>query len=514
MSNNSRFESVENPTVGRSVFDLSYSKKLTCNFGQLIPILCEEVVPGDKITIAHDIVCRLQPMLVPILHEVDIFTHTFEVSYRILWDDWEDWISGGADGDFTATIPTWTPTLYNQGSLWDYLGFPIDVLPTGAEPLDFPRIAYNRIFNEYYRDQNLTAEVAETNETILKRSYAKDYFTSALPWQQRGVAPAIPLAGKVYLEGLGKLNNVWNVGPEEDVYESGGRDATYPAGTYQTIGTSGDLIFAVRESTGSPGYPDMYSDLANAETFNVADMRLSFQIQKWMERNARGGVRYKEFIQNHFNVDIRDERAQRPIYLGGTKMPVIVSEVMQTAPQDTGTPLANLAGKGITADTQFSGSVYVREYGLVMTLMSIMPKGGYQQGINRQWLRKTKYDFFFPEFAHLSEQAITDAEIFITDDNAAENTKIFGYQGQYDEMRVKHDMVCGMMRDTLDYWHLSRKFNNKPVLTQAFLEVNPEATKRIFAVQDEDPFIINVGNIIKAVRPMPAYATPGLIDHF
>jgi len=494
MSNNARFERIENPTVGRSVFDLSYSKKLTCNFGQLIPILCEEVVPGDKITIAHDIVCRLQPMLAPILHEVDIFTHTFEVSYRILWDDWEEWISGGPDGDFTATIPTWTPTVYNQGSLWDYLGFPIDVLPTGAEPLDFPRIAYNRIFNEYYRDQNLTAEVAETNETILKRSYAKDYFTSALPWQQRGIPPALPLTG----QGAAVFNSV-TPGVED---------------TLKIAIASGDTGVSTSNVAYKTGLDNNTVDFSTATTFDTSDIRTVFQIQKWMERNARGGVRYKEFIQNHFNVDLRDERAQRPIYLGGTKMPVIVSEVMQTAPQDTGTPLANLAGKGISADTQFAGQVYVREYGLVMTLMSIMPKAGYQQGINRQWLRKTKYDFFFPEFAHLSEQAITDAEIFITDDNAPENTKIFGYQGQYDEMRVKHDMVCGMMRDTLDYWHLSRKFINKPLLTQAFLEVNPEATKRIFAVQDEDPFIINVGNIIKAVRPMPAYATPGFIDHF
>ena len=195
MSRRNIFDLVSSVKPGRSVFDLSYDKKLTCDMGELIPVMCDEMVPGDKFDIGNQIVVRFQPLVAPILHEINAFVHYFFVPYRILWDLWEDFITGGEKGDDASVLPRWNPTNTAVGSLWDYLGFPTGIVPTDALPLDFVRSAYNRIFNEYYRDENLINEVAETSEVILKRAWEKDYFTSSLPWQQKGTAPALPISG-------------------------------------------------------------------------------------------------------------------------------------------------------------------------------------------------------------------------------------------------------------------------------------------------------------------------------
>ena len=247
-------------------------------------------------------------------------------------------------------------------------------------------------------------------------------------------------------------------------------------------------------------------------TFDVNDLRLAFQIQKWMERNARAGVRYTEFLQAHFGVYPRDERLQRPEYIGGTKNPVIVSEVLQTSSTDATSPQGNMAGHGINVQQGYVGKYHVKEYGLIMGLMSIMPKPAYMQGINRQWLRETRYDFYFPEFANLSEQAIMTAEIYNVPGTPAVTARsVFGFQGRYDEMRVKQNLITGDFRDTFNYWHLGREFANVPLLNDSFLQCNP--TKRYLAVQNEPAFLCNFGNVIKAFRPLPVIAEPGFIDH-
>lgn len=485
------FDRVGALVPGRSVFDLSYEKKLTCDMGQLIPVLCDEMVPGDRFDIGNQIVVRFQPLIAPIMHEINVFVHYFFLPYRILDEGWEDFITGGEDGDDATVIPRWNPTNTAVGSLWDYLGYPTGVVPTGALPLDYPRRAYARTWNEYYRDQNLQAEVAETNEDILLRAWEKDYFTAALPWQQRGTAPALPLSGTT--------NAVW--------------------GTPSTAGTSIALNMDKNGTVYVPRNNDTKAileantvDFADAATFNVSDLRLAFQIQKWMERNARAGARYTEWLQAHYGVSPRDERIQRPEYLGGTKNPVIISEVLQTSSTDATTPQGNLAGHGLVAGEGFAASYRAQEFGLVLGLMSIMPKPAYQQGIDRQWLRRTRYDFYSPEFANLSEQAIERAEIYATAVEA-ENTTIFGYQGRYDEMRVKRSMVCGLMRSDAAFqaWHMGRIFTAAPELNSAFVECDP--TKRIFAVPSEPGLIVNIANKIRAVRPMPFDSDPGMIDH-
>jgi len=517
------FKSVYTAHPGRSVFDLSYSKLLTCDMGQLIPIMCDEMVPGDKFTIANQVVIRLQPLVAPILHEINCYVHYFFVPYRLLWDDFEDFISGGVDGNDASVLPRWDPTGHNNqaGSLWDYFGFPVDVIPDGAFPLDFPRRAYNKVWNEYYRDETLQTEVDPldlANDSILLRSWSKDYFTSALPWQQRGTAPALPISGlssAVFDEeitGFNQQASLWYKSPSADETLISGRAATTNDVTFSTASSQGagnEGGDYVKANIDADRLNDNVVDLTGLTTFNVSDLRLAFQIQKWMERNARAGVRYPEFLHAHFGVSPRDDRLQRSEYIGGSKSNVIVSEVLQTS--ETGsTPQGTLAGHGINVSQEFCGKYFAQEYGLVIGLMSIMPIPMYQQGINRQWLRRSKYDFFFPEFANLSEQAIEQAELYATDTDS-ENLTIFGYQGRYDEMRYKPNMVVGQMRDTFAYWHLGRVFGSAPALNEDFLKCIPD--KRIFAAPSEPGFIVSFGNVIKAIRPMPISGEPGLIDH-
>jgi len=495
---------------GKSTFDLSYENKLTCDMGQLIPVQCDEVVPGDLFIMGNRCLARMMPLVAPVMHPIDLVTHTFFVPYRILWPEtqegeplvntgWESFITGGIDGDLTPILPRWEPTDTTIGSLWDYFGFPTGVDPDGAYPIDFPRRAYNMIYNEYYRDQNLIDKILETNETVLIRRWTKDYFTSALLEQQRGTAPALPITGTVPVTGI-----------NGDITVNNTADAT--ARILQLLTTTGNIgASTAPSSTANARWvnPQLEADLSTASTFDIADIRLAFQIQKWMERNNRAGARYTEFLRAHFGVNPRDDRLQRPEYIGGTKSPLIISEVLQTSESD-GTPQGNLAGHGITVTNGMIGKYHAKEFGLIMTILSIMPKPVYQQGINRQWLRRTKYDYYFPEFCNLSEQAIETAEIFASDVDT-ENLTLFGYQGRYDEMRVKNSMVTGLMRTDFDHWHISRQFIAAPTLDQTFIECVPR--KDIFAVPSEPGFILNYGNMIKAIRPLPISAEPGLIDH-
>lgn len=501
------FERVGALNPRRSVFDLSYEKKFTCDMGQLIPVQCDECIPGDIITIGNTAVVRFMPLVAPIMHEINMITHTFFVPYRLLWSEWSDFITGGEHGDNTSTLPRWTPTNCDIGSLWDYLGFPTSAISTdwckGSLPMSFPRDAYNLIYNEYYRDENLINKVALTQESILNSAWEPDYFTKSLPWVQKGIAPSLPISGTTV--------------------------AQWPSSQFSASAHVDSGIFFNSASSDSHGYvnstdPDyvlnarafMNSnsvDLSSATTFNVSDLRLAFQTQKWMERNARGGTRYTESLRAHFGISPRDETLQRPAYIGGTRSPIIISEVLQTSATETGqSAQGNLAGHGVTVSQSLAGKYRVEEHGLIMTIMRVVPKPAYQQGINRQWLRTTKYDFFWPEFANLSEQAVTRSEIYC-DNNQTNNNTIFGYQGRYNEMRTKPNQVCGLMRNTFNYWHLGRSFSSAPALNETFITINPTTLKRVFAVQNQPGLMVQFGNLIKAIRPIPIQAEPGLIDH-
>lgn len=532
------FNKVKGYRPRRSVFDLSYEKKFTCDMGQLIPVVCDEMVPGDKFYLSNEIVLRMQPLVAPILHQIDVYVHYYFVPYRLLFDDWETFITRGIDGNQTPAQPVWSPTKNGIGTLWDYMGMPVGVTPTGALPVDYPRRAYNFVYNEYYRDETLLPDgVSLANEDILYRAWEKDYFTSALPWQQRGTAPALPISGITsakwnqdtqtnWLRWANIANGRFYSDPATSAYTL---DYVLQSTTRKPTRDGGSIDGNSRKMLNMPSGSDVPKtsagfragiraqdlnanvvDLSRATTFDVNDLRLAFQIQKWMERNARSGARYTEFLRAHFGVSPRDERLQRPQYIGGSYSPVIISEVLKTGTTDNVSPQGNMAGHGISVNRSRGGSFFATEYGLVLGLMSIMPRSNYLQGINRQWLRRTSFDYYSPEFAHLSEQGIEQAELYATNEQA-NNTKIFGYQARFAEMRFKPSLICGEMRSKFSYWHLARIFGNSPELNNDFILCKPD--KRIFAVQNEPGFIVSFGNHIKAVRPLPYYGTPGFIDH-
>lgn len=505
---NRTFSRVATQKIGRSVFDLSYSKKFTCDMGELIPVYIEEVVPGDIINYGIQGVIRLQPLVAPVLHAVYARFHTFYCPYRIVWENdspvtgsWESLITRGEDGTEAPTIPTWNGGGdVTVGSLWDYLEYPTGIVPgAGGLPVAFPLYVYNKIYNTYYRDETQITEVALTSNTVKKPAWMKDYFTSALPWQSRGTPPALPITGVADVDAKDETITMKNT------TDATARQVSTSVASDVVLGSAPSGTAAARwVSTG------MEVDFSNAVAFDMADLRLTAQVTRWLERNQRSGGRYIEQIKAHFNVAPRDERLQRPEYLGGMKMPVIFSEVLQTESSDASTPQGTMAGHGVAVGNKHICKYRVKEHGIIMTIMSVLPVTAYSQGVDKQWLKSTVYDYYFPEFAHLSEQAVTHAEIY-TSATPADNTSIFGYQGRYNEMRCRQNKIAGDMRSTYDYWHLGRQFGSKPSLNQAFIEADPR--KDIFAAPSVDGLICNIGNRVKAIRPMPIEPVPGLIDH-
>jgi hypothetical protein len=495
------------PKIGRSVFDLSYSHKLTGDLGKLIPVMADEMVPGDIWQIAHALTLRFPPLNAPIMHEVNAFIETFFVPYRLVWDDWESFITGGEDGTEAPSLPLWNTSNNSAESLWDYLGGPTNLnAAAGGRPTIFHLRAYNLIWNEYYRDQTQETEDDLSNTEVLTRNWEKDYFTSALPWEQRGTAPALPISGTIDVDP--------DTGDNVPTFTVTG-DTVLPAGG-SAGGNSTDQTIKLGWQPNANGAlewedPNLTVDVSGATTFDVNDLRLAFQTQKLLERMATGGSRYEEFLQSMYNTSPGDARIQRPEWIGGMKIPVIFSEVLQTS-EDGTTPQGTMAGHGITVGQKSIGKYRAKEFGVIMSILSVMPKAAYSQGINRQWLKSTRYDYFNPLFSNLGEQAITHAEIY-TSDSEANNISVFGYQGRYNEMRSKMDMVSGEFNydEDFEFWHLGRKFASKPSLNDTFL--NYDGRTDIFAVPSGPQMFVNVGNIIKAVRPLPVMPNPGYIDH-
>lgn len=522
------FNNEKGRAPGRSAFDLSHEKKFTCDMGQIIPVLATAALPGDVFQLDNSCVIRFQPMVAPILHQVDVETFYFFVPYRLLDDQFETFITKGVQGTTELTPPLFDPALfttpanvYAMGSLWDFLGFPLLQPPEEACPMDYPRRAYYKIWNEYFRDETLQTELDitayGTQHHILNAAWRKDYFTSALPWTQRGTAPSLPVFGSAAVDFTiplvdisgGTAANAWQptlLGGQTDkklgwANANGSTLASNPTGPNQL-------------------FNDTLSDnnLVDGSTFtsvDIADFRLTLAMQVWMERNARGGARYNEVIRVHWGVAPNDARLQRPEFIGGTKNHAVISEVLQTSAESatgTVTPQGNLAGHGIAVQSSRVGKYRVEEFGIIMGLMVVRPKSAYQDGINRQWLWRTAFDFPWPEFAGLSEQAILNAEIctqtIAQDPTGVNNLNTFGYTGRYNEMRFIPDMVCSEMRTTFDYWHLGRQFNNAspPALNAAFIECVPR--KDIFAVTNVPGLIVSFGNHIQAIRPLPFLPIP------
>lgn len=505
------FERIQVIKPKRNKFDLSHEKKLSMQMGALVPTFYLETMPGDKIRVGTEQFFRLAPMLAPIMHRVDVYTHYFKVPMRLVWDEWEDFITGGEDGESAPVYPYFDiddvkgmTTNVATGSLLDYMGFPvqnIDPLATQNLPINaLPFRAYNLIWNEYYRDQTIMAEIefskasgqiTDSTEldnliTLRDRVWEKDYFTSALPWPQRGPEMLVPVSTQVtngrYLDG--------SLDPDM-------------AGPIQ-IDATGTVQFEDRSGVGlEPGYLEGLN-----ATATIADLRTAIAIQQWLEKNARGGSRYIEQILHHFGVISSDSRLQRPEYLGGAKHPIKISEVLSTV---EGTePQGNMAGHGIAAGT-LGFTTYCEEHCMIFGITSIMPKPAYMDGVNRNLQPRTKFEYPWPELAHLGEQPINVQEIY-WDSNFSPTPEqmTWGYQSRYSDFKFMPDTVHGDFRTTYLNWHMARKFTGNPTLSEPFLVGWP--TQRIFAVTDTEIHKVyaQIYHHVDALRPLPYFGTPGL----
>lgn len=553
------FNSIRLKKPKRNVFNLSYENKLTMNMGELVPIMCMPIVPGDKFRVNTEALVRLAPLVAPMMHRVNVYTHYFFVPNRLVWDQWEDFITKGVDGEDVPVLPflqlqdnlvtTEADFRYYFGdsTLWDYLGLPTVKgigskvheaivngvhFPNGFRVSALPFRAYQLIYNEYYRDQNLTEAVSLNlgsgsdnaniaNLTFLRRrAWEKDYFTSALPWLQRGPEVTVPINGgqtglDVYYQSPGtNKGQVWRdqVGRNWDI------GAVYDPALIAYPGQKPDQGQYVATKVGGNANDNRAPELDPNGTLKVdvdemgvsiQDLRTSNALQRWFERNARGGSRYIEQILAHFGVRSSDARLQRPQFLGGGKMPVAVSEVLQTSSTDATSPQANMAGHGISAGVNNGFQHYFEEHGYVIGLMSIMPRTGYQQGVPRDFTKFDNMDFYFPEFAHLSEQEIKNQELYVSNDQTY-NEGTFGYTPRYAEYKYHESEAHGDFRGSMSFWHLNRIFTDKPNLNTTFVECNP--SNRVFATSGtrDDKFWVQIYQDVKALRLMPKYGTPML----
>lgn len=505
------FDSISLRRPKRNKFDLSHERKMSFDMGVLTPIMCQEIVPGDSFRVRSEIFMRMAPMLAPVMHRVNLFTHYFFVPNRLLWDEWEDFITGGRLGTTTPVVPTMgsSSMAVGIGSLGDYLGMPLDLGSFDDVPVSaLPFRAYQLIYDEFYRDQNLTVPLdilktsgdipagAEMTKllTLRKRAWEKDYFTSALPWAQRGGAVGVPVSGVV---GAGTFKT-------GDIRKTSDGSLSSTGALSATLGV---------EKVG--GTENVYHDVDGEGTLTDAsvtinELRRSARLQEWLEKNARGGARYVEQILSHFGVKSSDARLQRPEYLGGGKQPVTISEVLSTVGDFTEpVPQGNMSGHGVSFGTSNGFKRSFEEHGFVIGLMSVLPKTAYQQGLPKMFRRPDKFDYFWPEFANIGEQEILTSEIYFSKDEV-DPDQVWGYQSRYAEYKYHCDSVHGDFKTSLAFWHMGRIFASAPLLNTGFVESDP--TERIFAVTDPvaDKLYCQVYNRVDAMRPMPYFGTPTL----
>lgn len=532
------FSMVPSAEIPRSSFDRSHGVKTAFDAGKLIPVFVDEVLPGDTFNLNMTAFARLATPVFPIMDNMFMDSFFFFVPYRLLWDNWQKFMGERyptTTSSIDFTIPLVTPTagtgfLTNTNA--DWFGVPVGV--DGIEVSALPFRALLLIWNEWFRDQNLSNATAvpmddgpdtdvETGAGLgpFPRAKKHDYFTSALPWPQKGDSVLLPLGSTapVVPENPAATSPSWFM-----------LNAGAPAGDLGgTVGYTDDRLGVgvnitasdVVRIAGAPGdlnTSGMVADLSAATSATINQLRQAFQVQRLLERDARGGSRYTEIIRSHFGVVSPDQRLQRPEYLGGGSSPVNIVAVPQTSETDAGTPQGNLAGYGSVTLRNHSFSKSFTEHGVVIGLVTVRADLTYQQGLERMWSRQTRYDFYWPALSHIGEQSILSKEIFC--DGTADDEDVFGYQERYAEYRYKPSKITGLMRSnltagftTLDSWHLSEDFASRPLLNHAFITAVPPVD-RVIAVATEPHFIFDGHFSLRCARPMPMYGVPGMIDHF
>ncbi len=485
----------------RNKFSLSYTKLLSCDMGELVPIGLTEVLPGDTIQHATNALVRVSPLLAPVMHPVHARIHHWFVPNRIIWEDWENFITGGPDGFDASVLPTITGE-FDVGSLGDYFG-----IPTGVADLEvnaMPFRGYALIFNEWYRDQDLVdpLELSEesgpdttTNLVMQNVAWEKDYFTSARPWTQKGPEVTLPLTGNAPVSGIGisddgtapDLSNIdVKTGAGLENFPDGWRSSAVPLNT---------------RADGSDGaaFPDIYADLSQVTATTINDLRLAFALQRYEEARARYGSRYVEYLRS-LGVKSSDARLQRPEYLGGGKQTIQFSEVLATAQDNEGAgpdvAVGELKGHGIGALRSNRYRRYFEEHGFLFSFISVKPKTIYAQSLPRHWNRRTKEDYFQKELQAIGQQEILNKELYAPH---SEPNGVFGYQDRYDEYRRHESNIGGEFRTTeLDFWHMARIFDTEPALNADFITSVP--TQRIHAVETNDVLWIMANHSMQARR--------------
>lgn len=531
-----QFSQVPRAEIPRSSFDRSHGYKTTFDAGYLVPIFVDEALPGDTFNLRCNTFARLSTPLKPFMDNLFADVFFFAVPYRLVWTHFVNFFGEQANpADSTSfLVPQFTAHKPTTGSLSDYMGLPVDgTAPVLAGNITYNSLhhrAYNLIWNQWFRDQNLQNSVtvdmgdgpdAIANYVLLRRGKRHDYFTSSLPWPQKGVAVSIPLgtAATVRTSSSSLITSGTNTAMTLRQQSSN----TYP-GTNQTLAhsTSGIVGYVANTPTitGTGVYPDnLYADLSTATAATINSLRQAFQIQKIYERDARGGTRYTELIQSHFGVVSPDARLQRPEYLGGGSSAINVNPIAQTAPQQAAgvtTPQGNLAAMGTFAHNGYGFTKSFTEHCLLIGLINVRADLNYQQGMNRMWSRQTRFDYYWPALAHIGEQAVLNQEIYMVG-TTAQDTATFGYQERYAEYRYKPSIITGQFRSTfatpLDNWHLAQSFSGLPALNSTFIQDTPPIS-RVVAVPSQPQFMLDCYFQLHCARPMPVYGVPGNIDRF
>lgn len=524
-----RFAELTKPDIQRSTFDRSHGYKTTCDAGMLYPIYVDEMLPGDTLKLNFNAFGRLATLLTPIMDNIFMDVHFFSVPNRLVWDNFVKQMgeqdNPGDSTNYLTPMKTVT-TAYAENSLQDYMGLPTKV--TGYEHSALFERAYYAIYNQWYRDQNIINSLvfskgdSDTTAYILQpRGKRKDYFTSALPWPQKGPAASLSLLGTAELPVYGPPTNgtLTNATSFTKVGDSTTRHylQTGSTSTLSMFGMGQNQQYQLAPKDfydNNPTIPAPYADLSSGVNVTVNAIRQAFQVQKMFEKDARGGTRYTEITRQHFDVVSPDARLQRPEFLGGKTFNININPIAQNSESGT-TPQGNLAAMGTINASGAGFTKTFTEHEIVIGIVSFRADLNYQQGLNKMWSRKTRFDYYFPTFAHLGEQAILNKELVCTGGSGDDD--VFGYQERWAEYRYKPSLITGQFRSnataSLDPWHLGQDFSGPPALNPQFINENPPLD-RVVAVTSEPKFLLDVFFDLKHSRPMPMFSVPGLVDHF